>query len=139
MIEQDEGWKDLGVRHFKHIFRDDKQPSIAAQLKVIRLFPSFITREERITFTSQITSVEVERALKSFKKDKSLGPDVFPVEFLLAFFDLLGDELVKMVEDSRQNGRVLPSLNLTFIALIPKNDKPLSFADFHPISLQLGL
>ena len=79
--------------------------------------------------------MEVETALKSFKKDKSPGPDVWPVEFFLAFFDLLGDELVNLVEVSRKKGRVLPSLNSTFIALIPKKDKPLSFADFRPISL----
>ena len=29
---------------------------------------------------------------------------------------------------------VAPSLNSTFIALIPKKDKPLSFVDFRPIS-----
>ena len=40
-----------------------------------------------------------------------------------------------MVEDSRQSGRVLPSLNSTFIALKPKKDKPLSFTDIRPISL----
>ena len=78
--------------------------------------------------------MEVERALKSFKKDKSPGRDGFPVEFFLAFFYLLRDELVNLVEDSQQSGRVLPSLNSTFIALIPKKEKPLSFADFRPIS-----
>ena len=99
-------------------------------MKVIRLFPSYILQEERVIFTTQITLEEVEWALKSFKKDKSPGPDGWPVEFFLAFFDLLGDELVNLVEVSKQTGRVLPSLNSTFIALIPKKDKPLSFADF---------
>ena len=52
------------------------------------------------------------------------------MDFFLDFFDLLGDELVNLVEVSKQTGRVLPSLNSTFIALIPKKDKPLSFTDF---------
>ena len=74
-------------------------------------------------------------ALKSFNKDKSPGPDGWPVEFFLAFFDILGIELVNVVEASRMEGRVIPSLNSTFIALIPKKEKPLTFTEFRPISL----
>ena len=55
--------------------------------------------------------------------------------FFLAFLDLLGNDLLNMVESSRLEGRVLPSLNSTFIALIPKKEKPLTFEDFRPISL----
>ena len=80
-------------------------------------FPFFYLTRGEVFFTSQITLVEVERALNSFKKYKSPGPDGFPVEFFLAFFDLLGDEIVNLVEDSRQFGRVKPSLNSTTIAL----------------------
>ena len=104
-------------------------------MKIISLFPSYISHENWSTFTSKVSLLEVERALKSFKKDKSPGPDGFPVEFFLAFFDLMGEELVNLVEDSRLAGRVLPSLNSTFITLIPKSDKPSTFADFRPISL----
>ena len=77
----------------------------------------------------------MEAALKSFKKDKSSGPDGWPIEFYLAFFDLLEPDLVKMVETSRKDGQVVPSLNSTFIALIPKKDLPVSFVDFRSISL----
>ena len=78
---------------------------------------------------------EVESSLKYFKKDKSPGPDGWPVEFYLDFFDILGPELVNVVETSRREGRVTPSLNSTFIALIPKKEKPTSFVDFRLISL----
>ena len=42
---------------------------------------------------------------------------------------------MNLVEDSHLSGRVLPSLNSNFITLIPKKDKPSTFADFRPISL----
>ena len=77
----------------------------------------------------------MESALKSFKKDKSPGPNGWPVEFYLAFFDILGPELVNVVETSRREGRVTHSLNSTFIALIPKKEIPTTFSDFRPISL----
>ena len=40
-----------------------------------------------------------------------------------------------VVEQARLRGRILASLKSTFLTLIPKCDKPSSFADFRPISL----
>ena len=42
LIEDDKGLKDLGVRFFSNIFKDDNHINIVSQLKVICLFPSFI-------------------------------------------------------------------------------------------------
>ena len=87
-----------------------------AQLKVIRLFHSFLSREEDDSFSLVVTMREIEAALKYFKKDKSPGPDGWPVEFFLVFFDLLGRDLQTIVECSRIEGRVSPYLNYTFLA-----------------------
>jgi hypothetical protein len=40
-----------------------------------------------------------------------------------------------MVEDSRIKGKILGSINSTFLVLIPKQHQPLAFSDFRPISL----
>ena len=136
LIEDEKGLKDLGVKYFSDIFRDDHQTNIVAQLKVIRLFPSFIYPDETERFSLHITLGEIEHALRSFKRDKIPRPNDWQVEFFLDFFDILGNDLLDVVECSRLNGRVLPSLNLTFIALIPKKERPLSFDDFRPISLR---
>jgi hypothetical protein len=53
----------------------------------------------------------------------------------LDFFDLLGNDLLEVVEESRRLGKVSGALNATFIALIPKSDKPDSFGGFRPIAL----
>ena len=134
-VLDDHSLKSLGIRYYKTIFEDDHLTNLEAQLKVIHLFPSFISAEEKLAFTSSVTISEVEMALKTFKRDKAPGPDGWLVEFYLNFFDLLGPLLVNMVESSRIMGRVTRSLNSTFLALIPKVDLPASFADFHPISL----
>ena len=135
LITNDLGIKELGVRHFRNIFQDDHLTNIEAQMKVVRLFPSFINDDERESFTCQISLEEIESTLKSFKKDKAPGPNGWPVEFYLAFFDILGPELLDLVETSRKEGRVTPSLNSTFIALIHKKENPSTFSDFRPISL----
>jgi hypothetical protein len=53
----------------------------------------------------------------------------------LEFFDILAPELLEVVEESRLKGKVNGALNATFLSLIPKNNKPDSFAGFRPISL----
>jgi hypothetical protein len=57
------------------------------------------------------------------------------VEFYFHFFDLIKEDLLALVERVRTRGRLVGSLNSTFIALIPKLNKPLGFGDYKPISL----
>ena len=83
----------------------------------------------------EITITKLLTTLKTFQKDKSPGPDGWPIEFYLGFYDLFGRDLLKVVEESRLEGHIHPPLNTTFIALIPKKDSPSTFDDFKPISL----
>ena len=47
----------------------------------------------------------------------------------------MGGGLLAAAKLSKLEGRIDSALNSTFISLIPKKDKPLSFLDFRPISL----
>jgi hypothetical protein len=78
---------------------------------------------------------EIFLALKSFSKDKSPGPDGWTVEFYLHFFDLVGLDLLELVEDSRLKGKVVGAMNSTFLTLIQKTANPTTFDEFHPIDL----
>jgi len=57
------------------------------------------------------------------------------MEFFLHFFKLLGKDLLVAVDFARIYGDITPSINATFLPLIPKKDKPVTFLDFQPISL----
>ena len=78
---------------------------------------------------------ELDIDLKSFKKDQSPNLDGWSIEFYLHFFDLVGLDILSAVDHSRVEGRITGALNATFITLIPKCDKPLTFVDYRPISL----
>jgi len=78
---------------------------------------------------------ELEVALKCFSRDKSPGPDGWPMEFYIFFFDLIGSDILLAIQEYITYDRMYEGFNSTFLALIPKVDKPLSFDDFHPISL----
>jgi hypothetical protein len=47
----------------------------------------------------------------------------------------MGEDLHRVVEESRCTGHILGALNATFFSLIPKVRNPESFHDFRPISL----
>jgi hypothetical protein len=57
------------------------------------------------------------------------------VELFLHFFDLMGNDLLDFVEDSRLRGCVNKQINKTSIVLIPKSNHSKRFSEFRPISL----
>jgi hypothetical protein len=73
--------------------------------------------------------------LNTFQKDKSHGLDGWTVEFYLDFFELIGEDLLRVVEEVRLLRKVPGSINSTFIALIPSLIIVESFNGFRPISL----
>ena len=77
---------------------------------------------------------ELNATLNSFQKDKSPGPNGWTVELFLATYDIIGPDLLQLVEETRVNGVIHPPLNSTFLALIPKKDNPESLEDYRPIS-----
>jgi len=115
-----------------------KAPPPATLAEIVQrdgLFPQFADPEEVEEITNPVTMGELEITLNWFKKDKSPGLDRWIIEFYLAFYDTIGRDLLKVVEDCKISGRMYEASNSTFIALIPKTDSLISFNDFRPISL----
>jgi hypothetical protein len=57
------------------------------------------------------------------------------MEFFIQFFELVGKDFLDAMEEKRLGGEVIKSINLNFIALIPKVNCPSSFGDFRPLAL----
>ena len=69
-------------------------------------------------------SKELKVALKYFAHDKSPGPDGWPAEFYLHFYDMLEYELLMITEQFIILGFVPGDMNLTFLTIIPKSSDP---------------
>jgi len=67
--------------------------------------------------------------ISTFKKDKSHGMDGWSTKFFDEFFDILRDDLLRVVEESKFLGKFLGNIYSTFIDVIPKTDFPLTFND----------
>lgn len=78
---------------------------------------------------------KLQQVLNYFRKGRSPRPGGWTVESFIDFFNLFGEDLLRVVEDVQILGKVPHSMNLTFITLIYKVDHPSSFDGFRPMSL----
>jgi hypothetical protein len=125
----------LGVQHFQHIYKEPVKENIGEIMKVVSYFPRMIEEEKNKSLFRVATKEELRRVLHTFQKDKSLGLDGWPAEFYLDFFEVLGDDILKVVEDIMLLRKVPSCFIATFIALIPKIDCPENLDVYMPISL----
>ena len=51
---------------------------------------------------------------------KILGFDGFTIYFYKHFFELINNDLVLVAREYQRNGKVIGSLNSTFLCLVPK-------------------
>lgn len=123
------------VSYFSDLYKKPKKHNIEEQLAVLKNMPLYFKEKDQALVGGLVSMAEVERSLKAYAKDKSPGPDGWTIEFYLQFFDFLGGELVASIEDARVSGVIPESLNVTFLTLIPKVDRPLSFSEYRPIAL----
>jgi hypothetical protein len=98
-------------------------------------FPCFTNEEDNKMLMEEVTLEELKGVMRRFQREKIPGPDRWTIEFFLCFFDLLGQDILRLVEEIMIIGQMPLSLNSTFIALIPKKDNSYSLDDFRPISL----
>lgn len=94
-----------------------------------------LTENDRSALMNPVSKEEVWGALNSMKPFKAPGPDGFQAVFFKQYWDIVGDDVWKMVKEAFSSGRVDPAISTTLIALIPKVDTPKAFKDFRPISL----
>jgi hypothetical protein len=57
------------------------------------------------------------------------------MEFFLGVYDIIKEDLMRVVEKSISYGKFLATLNATFISLIPKSNNPSTFGIYRPINL----
>eukprot|EP00253_Pinus_taeda_P026957 PITA_26957 len=125
----------LATSHFKNTYEAPREATLLEIMRVVENFPRFVDVEDEGELTKEVTMGELEATIWGLQRDKSPGPDGWPIEFYTAFFDLLGQDLLSVINHCRLSGKIPSAIKSTFIALIPKSDKPISYNDFRPISL----
>ena len=130
-----EGMDSTGVEHFKKLYKEPIQSSLAKVIRIAQVFPRFVEEEDNLALMEEISEGEIKAILQSFQKDKILGLYGWTIKFFLELLETLGDDILKVLKNIRITRRIPASFNSTFIALIPKVENLVSLNDFRPISL----
>jgi hypothetical protein len=131
-------FKDIasaGKNHFHYLFKESAASNIDEIVKVISLFPRFFDEEVNAGMEAVVSKEELKVLLSSFKKRKSPNLNNWTIEVYLGFYDLLEEDLLRVIEESKLPKKNLGAMNATFIALIPKKINLSTFENFRPISL----
>ena len=78
---------------------------------------------------------ELKNAIDGMAKNKAVGPDGFNAEFYQQNWDLIKDDLFRLVEDFYENNLDLSRINYGEISLIPKGKDADRIQKYRPICL----
>jgi len=77
----------------------------------------------------------VNTVIKEMQNGKAPGADGFNVDFFKACWNIVKQDIVDVVEDSKRSRSILKALNTSFISLIPKQNFALTLDKLRPIAL----
>eukprot|EP00253_Pinus_taeda_P031747 PITA_31747 len=123
------------VNYFQDVLQEPQIDRSRAIEKITQHIPKVITEDHNQLFLIPVQPEEVDLAMKQLKEGKSLGPDGFSTTFFHSFWDLIREEVWLVIEESRSLHWLLPALNSTFIALIPKEEGATTPEKYRPIAL----
>lgn len=94
-----------------------------------------ISEEENIKLIEIPNSQEIKKNVFQIKSWSAPGPDGFQAGFYQQNWEILGNDVIKMLQEFFRHGKLLKELNHTYQTLIPKNICIQTPSDFRPISL----
>ncbi|KAL6206762.1 hypothetical protein ACLB2K_024009 [Fragaria x ananassa] len=121
------------VDHFTKAFTDDGS-SMDTGL-VSKLIPSLVSVEDNDILTVIPSFEEIKLVVFSMDPDSAPGPDGYKGHFYHACWGFIGLEVVNAVQSFFQTGYILPNLNCSHVALIPKVPEADTITQFRPIAM----
>ena len=94
-----------------------------------------ITQSENADLCLIPSPLEIKESLFGMQNLKSPGPDGLPALFYKQYWPIVGNNVIKVVQNFFISGQMLSEVNQSLIVLIPKNQSPTNVNHFRPISL----
>ena len=136
IISSHEEIKKEATRHFSGLFK--AQP-VLDDAELMTLIPNVIKTSENESLTQAITMEEIKRVVDGMKDDRAPRPDGFNGTFVKLCWNIIKNDLIKMVRKSQRCSKIGGSTNSAFLALIPKEKEAKYFDKFQPIFVQYRL
>eukprot|EP00253_Pinus_taeda_P031182 PITA_31182 len=122
-------------QHFQGITQENNSDRDHFIREVTRNIPKLVSKEDNFNLYRPITDEEVNEVLKDMQNGKAPSPDGFNVDFFKACWNIVKQDIVQVVEESKLNKTILKVLNTSFISLIPKQAMAQTPDKFRPIAL----
>ena len=111
------------VQHFLSIAKEPLLDRSWFINNFTKYIPKLVTREYNHNLNRTVFEDEVSEVINEMQNGKAPGPDGFNVDFFKACWEIVKQDILDVVEDSRRNKTALKVLNTSFISLIPKQEK----------------
>ena len=98
-----------------------------------------IFEEDALWLDRPFEEDEVFGVVSGFNGDKSPGLDGFSMAFFQSCWSILKSDIMVVLHNFHEQAVFKRSLNISFLALIPKKSDAVEVKDFHPISLVGGM
>jgi hypothetical protein len=118
-----------------NLYKEDIQSYDEEATDLLSNIPSLISPEDNELLCRPTTEEEIVNVIWSMEADKAPGPDGFTIHFYKSCWHIIKDDLQKMISRCMKKAKVGGGTNSTYLALIPKDSNPKTFARFRPISL----
>ena len=132
LISNFEDIKTEAIKHFSELF--NAQP-IVEDNELLNLVPNAIKNNDNEILIQSITMDEIKKVVDGMEDDRAPGPYGYNANFIKLCWDIIKNDLLKMVSKSQRCNKIGGSTNSAFLALIPKEKEAKSFDRFRPISL----
>lgn len=130
-VEGQENLVKYITNFYKNLFRHSKENSLNLHFDGI----TKVTEADKVKLIEPFTLEEVRKVVFDIKQNRAPGPDGFPGEFYMHFWDLIKNDLVDMINDFHKGCLEIERLNYGIITLIPKIKDAAQNQKFRPICL----
>lgn len=108
---------------------------MAAQDAVLSRLTRTLSKAEAESCEGLLAIQECQRALAGMSRGKTPGSDGFPMEFYVSFWDVIGVDLVRVLNCAYVGGKLSTSQRHGLIIVLYKKDDRLQTKNYRPISL----
>ena len=130
---QDEILKET-TNFYKRLYTSEKTDDLA-QDYLLNNLKQTLTDEDKDSIEGEITLDEILTAIKSLANEKSPGCDGLTAEFYKTFCNVIGNDLVEVINNGFQKGELSITMRRGVIVLIPKGGEKTLLKNWRPISL----
>ncbi|CAL1356643.1 unnamed protein product [Linum trigynum] len=125
----------MAVEFFDNLFTSENQVEDLDARVVALPIERLVTTKMNQALVAPVTPDEIRHTVFSIEPTQAPGSDGFTANLFLSFWDIVGPLVVEAVGSFFVNGKLLRSVNHTWITLIPKVEKVETMRQLRPISL----